>query len=118
MGDKTIFLINTAKACVYYSIFNWISQPLFGSRARGATFSGKTWVWKSTKPSQTESINAFAKQIQAQDILSFGSLHPDQDDYERILVDLKLFFYLIPHLKAAKMRSSQPLAAYMFENAG
>ncbi|MCI8590034.1 MAG: amidohydrolase family protein [Clostridiales bacterium] len=43
----------------------------------------------ATKPSQTESINAFAKQIQAQDILSFGSLHPDQDDYERILVDLK-----------------------------
>ena len=42
----------------------------------------------ATKPSQTDSINDFAQSIWASDIISFGSLHPEQDDYETVLEDL------------------------------
>lgn len=43
----------------------------------------------ATKPSQTQSINDFAKSITGGGLLSFGSLHPDQDDFAEILADLK-----------------------------
>ncbi|MCI8332084.1 MAG: amidohydrolase family protein [Clostridiales bacterium] len=42
----------------------------------------------ATKPSQTASINDFAQSIWADDIISFGSLHPEQEDYAAVLEDL------------------------------
>ena len=42
----------------------------------------------ATKPSQTTSINAFAENIMSKDIISFGSLHPMQEDWERVLESL------------------------------
>ncbi len=42
----------------------------------------------ATKPSQTESINAFAERISGEGILSFGSLHPENRDIEGILEKL------------------------------
>ena len=38
-----------------------------------------------TKPSQTESINRFARGIRNEKTLSFGSLHPMQEDWEETL---------------------------------
>lgn len=43
----------------------------------------------ATKPKQTPSINAFAKSIMSRDVVSFGSLHPEQDDWEQVLIQLK-----------------------------
>ena len=43
----------------------------------------------ATKPSQTESINRYAKEISVDGLLSFGSLHPANDDPEGILEDLR-----------------------------
>lgn len=42
----------------------------------------------ATKPSQTKTINEFAKSIRSDDIISFGSLHPEQDDWEAVLENL------------------------------
>ncbi len=42
----------------------------------------------ATKPSQTESINAYAKSISRDGIVSFGSLHPENEDIEGILEHL------------------------------
>lgn len=42
----------------------------------------------ATKPTQTTSINDFAQFITDGNIISFGSLHPCQDDWEDVLVDL------------------------------
>ena len=41
-----------------------------------------------TKPSQTESINRFARGIRNEKTLSFGSLHPMQEDWEQVLESL------------------------------
>ena len=43
----------------------------------------------ATKPSQTNTINDFAEKIRSDRIYSFGSLHPDNDDFAQILEDLK-----------------------------
>lgn len=43
----------------------------------------------ATKPSQTTSINEFAKGIRNDKVVSFGSLHPQQDDWEYVLESLK-----------------------------
>lgn len=43
----------------------------------------------ATKPSQTTSINEFAKGIRNDKVVSFGSLHPQQDDWEYVLECLK-----------------------------
>ncbi len=42
----------------------------------------------ATKPSQTSSINDYAEKITAGNILSFGSLHPLQEDWENVLENL------------------------------
>lgn len=42
----------------------------------------------ATKPSQTASINNYAEKIMSDDVISFGSLHPLQDDWEYVLSDL------------------------------
>lgn len=42
----------------------------------------------ATKPTQTENINNFAKSIRSDRIASFGSLHPEQDDWEAVLEQL------------------------------
>lgn len=39
----------------------------------------------ATKPTQTESINAFARAVSGGGILSFATLHPENDDVEGIL---------------------------------
>ena len=39
----------------------------------------------ATKPTQTESIISFAQSIQGERIVSFASLHPEQDDWELII---------------------------------
>ncbi len=36
-----------------------------------------------TKPSQTRSVNLWAKEISGERLISFGGLHPDTDDYKR-----------------------------------
>ncbi len=41
-----------------------------------------------TKPTQTESINRFAEGVRNEKTLSFGSLHPLQDDWEQVLESL------------------------------
>jgi len=42
----------------------------------------------ATKPTQTTSINDFAEKITDGNIISFGSLHPLQQDWEDVLEDL------------------------------
>ena len=42
----------------------------------------------ATKPKQTPSINSFAQTVQSDKIVSFGSLHPDEDDWEEVLENL------------------------------
>ncbi|MBO5421339.1 MAG: amidohydrolase family protein [Clostridia bacterium] len=42
----------------------------------------------ATKPTQTETINEFAKSIRSDRITSFGSLHPEQEDWESVLENL------------------------------
>lgn len=42
----------------------------------------------ATKPTQTGTINAFAKGIRNEKVVSFGSLHPEQDDWETVLENL------------------------------
>lgn len=42
----------------------------------------------ATKPTQTNTINKFAKSIGSDRVISFGSLHPQQDDWESILENL------------------------------
>ncbi len=41
-----------------------------------------------TKPTQTESINRFAEGVRNEKTLSFGSLHPQQEDWEQVLESL------------------------------
>lgn len=36
-----------------------------------------------TKPSQTKTINEWAKDIESERLISFGAVHPDTDDYKR-----------------------------------
>ena len=36
-----------------------------------------------TKPSQLETLNRWAKDIEGDRIISFGAVHPDTDDYKR-----------------------------------
>ena len=43
----------------------------------------------ATKPSQTESINAFASSVKSDKIISFASLHPENDDTDSILEKIK-----------------------------
>lgn len=42
----------------------------------------------ATKPKQTSTINAYAEEITGGNIISFGSLHPVQEDWEFVLEDL------------------------------
>ena len=42
----------------------------------------------ATKPKQTPTINSYAKEITGGNIISFGSLHPMQDDWEEVITDL------------------------------
>lgn len=42
----------------------------------------------ATKPSQTKKINEFAKTIRNDKLISFGSLYPEQDDWENIMESL------------------------------
>ncbi len=42
----------------------------------------------ATKPKQTPTINEFAKSIRSDRVASFGSLHPEQDDWEAVLEHL------------------------------
>ncbi|MBO6015577.1 MAG: amidohydrolase family protein [Lachnospiraceae bacterium] len=46
----------------------------------------------ATKPSQTESINSFAKETNERTaesgVMSFGAIHPDNGDYKEILLEL------------------------------
>lgn len=42
----------------------------------------------ATKPTQTPTINAYAKEITEGNIISFGSVHPAQGDWESVLEDL------------------------------
>ena len=42
----------------------------------------------ATKPSQTESINRYAESVCSEKVLSFGSLHPADPDWERVLCSL------------------------------
>ncbi len=41
-----------------------------------------------TKPTQTESINRFAEGVRNEKTISFGSLHPLQDDWEQVMESL------------------------------
>lgn len=43
----------------------------------------------ATKPTQTKSINEFAKQVRNEKLISFASLHPEQSDWEYILEGIK-----------------------------
>lgn len=43
----------------------------------------------ATKPSQTESINTFASAVSDEKIVSFASLHPENEDTNRILQKIK-----------------------------
>lgn len=43
----------------------------------------------ATKPTQTPTINDYAQKITDGNIISFGSLHPMQDDWESVIDDLK-----------------------------
>lgn len=43
----------------------------------------------ATKPSQFDSINAFASRYQEKPVLSFGSIHPDCEDYKKKLRQIK-----------------------------
>ena len=36
-----------------------------------------------TKPSQTRTLNEWAKSVQDDKIIAFGGVHPDTDDYKR-----------------------------------
>ena len=42
----------------------------------------------ATSPKQTPTINEYAKKISRDNIVSFGSLHPVQDDWESVLEDI------------------------------
>lgn len=42
----------------------------------------------ATKPSQTAHINDYAETIRSDQVLSFGTLHPADPDYERVLENL------------------------------
>ena len=42
----------------------------------------------ATKPEQTESINRYAESVQSEKVLSFGTLHPADPDWERVLGSL------------------------------
>ncbi len=42
----------------------------------------------ATSPKQTTTINEYAKKISHGNIVSFGSLHPEQDDWEMVLEDI------------------------------
>ena len=42
----------------------------------------------ATKPSQTETINRYAESVQSEQVLSFGTLHPADPDWERVLCSL------------------------------
>lgn len=42
----------------------------------------------ATKPTQTETINRYAKEVSCDGLVSFGSLHPENDDPEGILEGL------------------------------
>ena len=42
----------------------------------------------ATKPSQTANINQYAQQIIGEGLISFGSLHPAQEDWEQVLCSL------------------------------
>lgn len=42
----------------------------------------------ATKPTQTDTINRYAKEVSCDGLLSFGSLHPENDDPEGILEGL------------------------------
>lgn len=42
-----------------------------------------------TKPSQFDSINRFAASVQEQHMLSFGSIHPESDNYKEQLKEIK-----------------------------
>ena len=43
----------------------------------------------ATKPSQTESINTFASAVSDKKIVSFASLHPENEDTDKILQNIK-----------------------------
>lgn len=43
----------------------------------------------ATKPTQTESINSFAKDATCPKIISFASLHPENEDTDKILENIK-----------------------------
>lgn len=43
----------------------------------------------ATKPTQTESINSFANNVTDTNIISFASLHPANDNIDKILGDIK-----------------------------
>lgn len=43
----------------------------------------------ATKPSQTAHINDYAETVRSERALSFGTLHPADSDWERVLEDLK-----------------------------
>ena len=55
-------------------------------RAKGVDISVVMPI--ATKVTQSVSINKFAEQITSDDVISFGSLHPFQDDWEEVLVSL------------------------------
>lgn len=42
----------------------------------------------ATKPSQTAHINDFAEKVRSERLLSFGTLHPADENWERVLHDL------------------------------
>lgn len=42
----------------------------------------------ATKPEQTESINRYAESVQSEKVLSFGTLHPADPDWDRVLGSL------------------------------
>ncbi|MBP0966742.1 MAG: amidohydrolase [Oscillospiraceae bacterium] len=42
----------------------------------------------ATKPSQTETINRYAEQVRSAQALSFGTVHPADPDWERVLCSL------------------------------
>lgn len=42
----------------------------------------------ATKPAQTESINRYAASVQSERVLSFGTLHPADPEWERVLCTL------------------------------
>lgn len=43
----------------------------------------------ATKPSQTERINTWSAQIEDNDIIAFGSIHPDNNDWKSELLRIK-----------------------------